>query len=352
MTDDDQPVLQADVVTTWSKDSGPGDVFFLNPSSVDTTAHFSEAGTYVLRLNADDTELSASDTVTITVDAFKSRPFHGKVLKVEPQSSVAQNVTMFPVLVRIPNSDGLLRPGMNVEAEFHVGAKQGVMALPNAALRTDQDFASAAEVLGMDPEVVRQQIAAARQEGEDGEGASHGGTGAGGEGGPLQFHGQPITLPEGVDPEKARALLAKLESGDMRSMREGMSPEEQALMRQLMSSLRGSGGMGSRPGGMGGRPEMGGEPGSDGGPAQRANRSTDAALAGGSYIVFVLRDGLADAVPVTTGLTDLEYSEILSGLTPSDTVLILPSASLLASQQQWQNRMSRMTGGLPGISRN
>jgi len=299
--------------------------------------------------------------VTITVDAFQSRPFNGKVLRVEPQSSVAQNVTMFPVLVRIPNSDGLLRPGMNVEAEFHVGAKQSVMALPNAALRTDQDFSSAAEVLGMDPEVVRQQIAAARQRGEDGEGESHGGTGAGAEGGPLQFHGQPITLPEGVDPEKARALLAKLESGDMRSMREGMSSEEQALMRELMSSFRGSGGagMGSRPGAMGGapgtggRPEMGGEPGMDGGPARRSNRSTDAALAGGSYIVFVLRDGLAQAVPVTTGLTDLEYSEILSGLTPSDTVLILPSASLIASQQEWQNRMSRMTrGGLPGISRN
>jgi HlyD family secretion protein len=276
--------------------------------------------------------------VTITVDAFQSRPFKGKVLKVEPQSTIAQNVTMFPVLVRIPNSDGLLRPGMNVEVEFHVGAKQNVMALPNAALRTDQDFASAAEVLGMDPEVVRQQIATARQGGEEGSGDSPHESLAGSDDGKLQFRGRPITLPDGVDADKARALLKKLETGDMRSMMGGggLSSEEQALLRQLMSSFRGSGG-GPGMGGRGGRGET---------------SATDAALAGGSYIVFVLRDGIAEAVPVTTGLTDLDYSEIIAGLTSSDTLLILPSASLIASQQEWQNRMSRMTGGLPGISRN
>ena len=41
--------------------------------------------------------------VTITVDAYPNRPFAGQVLKIEPQATEAQNVTMFPVLVRIPN---------------------------------------------------------------------------------------------------------------------------------------------------------------------------------------------------------------------------------------------------------
>ena len=275
--------------------------------------------------------------VTITVDAFKNRPFNGKVLKIEPQSSVAQNVTMFPVLIRIPNSDGRLKPGMNVEAEFHVGARQRVMAVPNAALRTDQDVESAAQVLGMDPEVVRQQLAEAGQGEAEGAGEARGESPAGSEHGTLQFRGQPVTLPEGVDPEKARALLAKLESGDMRSMRGGFSSEEQALMRQLMSSFRGAGG----------------GPGMGGGHSRSETSATDAALAGGSYVVFVLRDGMAKAVPIRTGLTDLDYSEVVSGLALSDTVLILPSASLIASQQEWQDRMNRMgRGGLPGISRN
>jgi len=34
-------------------------------------------------------------------------------------------------------------------------------------------------------------------------------------------------------------------------------------------------------------------------------------------------------VQIRTGLTDLDYIEVVSGLTEQDTVLVLPSASLL-----------------------
>ena len=52
---------------TWSKVSGPGTISFSSPNSA-TDASFSEPGTYQLRLFADDSELSASDDVTITVN--------------------------------------------------------------------------------------------------------------------------------------------------------------------------------------------------------------------------------------------------------------------------------------------
>ena len=54
---------------------------------------------------------------------------------------------------------------------------------------------------------------------------------------------------------------------------------------------------------------------------------------------------------VQTGLTDLDYSEVLSGLEPTDSVLILPSQSLVQSQEEARERMNRMTGGggLPGV---
>lgn len=54
------------LTTTWSKISGPGTVIFGNASAVDTTARFSVAGTYVLRLTANDGEYSAYDEVTVT----------------------------------------------------------------------------------------------------------------------------------------------------------------------------------------------------------------------------------------------------------------------------------------------
>jgi hypothetical protein len=74
---------------------------------------------------------------------------------------------------------------------------------------------------------------------------------------------------------------------------------------------------------------------------------------GGNYIVFVLRNSEPTPVYVRTGLTDLDYSEIVSGLTERDSVLVLPSASLVQQQEQWRNRMTNMTGGggvVPGMA--
>jgi sugar lactone lactonase YvrE len=56
------------LTTTWSRTSGPGTVTFGNPSAVDTTASFSTAGTYVLRLTASDGALSSFDELTVTVN--------------------------------------------------------------------------------------------------------------------------------------------------------------------------------------------------------------------------------------------------------------------------------------------
>ena len=83
---------------------------------------------------------------------------------------------------------------------------------------------------------------------------------------------------------------------------------------------------------------------------RRGGRSVDAS-SGGRYIVFVKRPGGPQAVWIRTGLTDLDYSEVVGGLQASDSVLILPSASLVQSQQEAQERINRMTGGggLPGM---
>jgi len=66
ITDDGLPSPPS-LTTTWSKASGPGTVSFASPGSVDTTASFSSAGSYVLRLTASDSELTAFDDVSVTV---------------------------------------------------------------------------------------------------------------------------------------------------------------------------------------------------------------------------------------------------------------------------------------------
>jgi DUF1680 family protein len=53
----------------WAKDSGPGRVTFAEASTTETTARFSKVGDYVLKLTADDGELSSAGTVHVTVTA-------------------------------------------------------------------------------------------------------------------------------------------------------------------------------------------------------------------------------------------------------------------------------------------
>ena len=81
----------------------------------------------------------------------------------------------------------------------------------------------------------------------------------------------------------------------------------------------------------------------------RASRGTN--VGGGRYIVFAKRNGAPTAVWIRTGLTDLDYSEVLEGLQPGDSVYMLPSASLIQSQQDMRQRMNQITGGgaVPGM---
>ena len=274
--------------------------------------------------------------VTITVDAYPNRPFSGQVLKIEPQATVQQNVTTFPVLARIANADDLLKPGMNTEVEVHVGSREGVLAVPNAALRTDRDVSSAATVLGLDPEQVQQQLAEARRQrqqpraAQDGQASLAGAVRDSATGEPeretISFAGREVPLPPGVKAEDVRNIFRKMREGGGPS---ALSGEERAIIGRLRAAG-------------GGRRDR----------RSRASGSNTAALFGGNYIVFTLRDGAPTPVPVRTGLTDLDYSEVVSGLTAADTVLILPSASLLASQQQMRERLDRVRSrSLPGVQR-
>lgn len=65
-TDDGPPTA---LTFSWTMTSGPGTVAFGDATFEDTTASFSTAGTYVLRLTASDGQLSGFDELTVTVNA-------------------------------------------------------------------------------------------------------------------------------------------------------------------------------------------------------------------------------------------------------------------------------------------
>ena len=294
-----------------------------------------------VRSLVDETDIGkvqAGQRVTVTVDAFPNRKFEGTVAKIEPQAETAQNVTMFPVIVRIANREGLLRPGMNAEVEVHVGERLGVLAVSNSALRTQRDVASAAAVLGLDPDAVQQQLAAADSAARAaapaaGDSANRASLGAksGDSAKPkrtMTMMGREANLPDGVTEQQMMAVFGKMRSA---GGPQGLSGADAALFQKFRAA----------------NPQMGqGQRGGGGqsGPDTRF---------GGQYIVFVSRNGTPTPVSIRTGLTDLDYSEVISGLQEGDSVLALPSASLISSQTEMQNRMNRVTGGggVPGMTR-
>jgi hypothetical protein len=103
-----------------------------------------------------------------------------------------------------------------------------------------------------------------------------------------------------------------------------LTAQESALLRRVFT-----GGGGRRSGGGGGR---------------------RAGAFGGRYIVFALRGGTPAPVEIETGLTDLDHMEVVSGLAEGDTVLVLPSASLVNAQKEMRDRMQQRSG-LPGVQR-
>ena len=108
-----------------------------------------------VRTLVDETDvgkLAAGLPATVSVEAFPDRPFQGYIEKIEPQAIAQQNVTMFPVIVLLDNSSGLLKPGMNAEVEVLVDERVETLAVPNNAIVQPQEVTAAAEVLGMDPD--------------------------------------------------------------------------------------------------------------------------------------------------------------------------------------------------------
>jgi HlyD family secretion protein len=273
-----------------------------NVSGGTTLLKMADLNLVQVRTLVDETDvgkIQPGQHATVTVDAYPNRTFDGTVLKIEPQAQTEQNVTVFPVQVRIENKEGLLRPGMNTEVEIHVGQREGVPAVPNAALRTLRDVGSAAQVLGLSADEVQKQLADANAQSASSAGAS-----------PRTTEGE---VSAGRDSAGRRADSAR------------GRPDSARRSRGQGGGMRGSG-------------------------TGRVTRGTDAG--GGRYIVFVKRKGAPTPVWIRTGLTDLDYSEVVRGLSPGDSVYVLPSASLVQSQQDMRQRMNQITGGggaVPGM---
>jgi hypothetical protein len=127
VSDDGLPDPPGAVTTTWSQVSGPGTATFGNPGTVDTSATFSAPGTYVLRLDADDGDLSASDETTVTVIPTNTPPV------VDAGADQAVELSMGATLDGTVSDDGLPDPPGAVAITWSQVSGPGVVGFADAS---------------------------------------------------------------------------------------------------------------------------------------------------------------------------------------------------------------------------
>jgi HlyD family secretion protein len=201
--------------------------------------------------------------VSFTVDAFPDRQFQGEVKQVRLSATSTANVISYPVVVQVDNADQSLLPGMTASAEIVVSRREGVLRVPNAALRytppgTDpaaapsagrggfgQDLPRVADALQLDAtqraafdaalaEV--QERAAARAAGRQAAAAAAGGGRPPGAGGAAPGAGGP-------SPEAMRQRMAEALNRSFADFRATLSPDQQTRwdeeLRALATARRG-----------------------------------------------------------------------------------------------------------------
>jgi HlyD family secretion protein len=94
---------------------------------------------------ADIGRVKVPQDVEFTVDAYPDRTFHGAVKQIRIAPIIVQNVVTYDVVITVDNTDLKLMPGMTANVSIVVASKEGVLKVPNAALRfkpTEKDGVS------------------------------------------------------------------------------------------------------------------------------------------------------------------------------------------------------------------
>lgn len=259
-----------------------------------------DLGEVQVRTLVDETDIGAIKAglpATIQVEAYPDREFTGTVLQIEPQAVVEQNVTLFAILTRINNEEGLLKPGMNSDVEILVGRRPGVLAVENAALKTPEEAQQLVETLGMDESLLEQSVQA----------------------------------PEAADAPPGDTALATTDDGlpspsELRSMSQD---ERRELFASLTASQRQT---------LMQRAREAREA------EERANRQ-DPARPRPAFVFTYDDEGAFTLRPVLIGLSSWEHTEVVAGLAEGDSVVHVPLA--IVQQAEFLERIRRWTA-LPG----
>jgi HlyD family secretion protein len=84
---------------------------------------------------ADIGNVKVGQEVRFTVDAYPDTNFTGKVFEIRNAAVIVQNVVTYDVVVQVSNNDLKLKPGMTANVSIITARRNGVVVVPNSALR-------------------------------------------------------------------------------------------------------------------------------------------------------------------------------------------------------------------------
>lgn len=283
-----------------------------NVSGGTTLFRMADLSEMQVRAQVDETDIGRIQpglAVDVTVEAYPGRTFRGSVLKIEPQAVVEQNVTMFPVLVRIANPDGLLKPGMNAEVAIQIASRADVVTVPNSAIVNTRDVSDAAMAVGVSEESVREAMRPAPRPAAGGD--------ANGGGAPVAVAGGQAAAGDAAGGgEQCMQLFQRIRSAGGPA---GLSDADRAQMRQCRQQFAGGRERGRRQSVEPGAPRPG--------------------------LVFVQSANGPEPRRVMLGVNDWEHTEIVSGLEAGERVILVTVAKMQMDQERMTDRIRERTSG-------
>jgi HlyD family secretion protein len=84
---------------------------------------------------ADIGRVAVGQEAIFTVDAYPEKTFLGKVSEIRNAPITIQNVVTYDVVIQVDNKDLKLKPGMTANVSVLIEHKEGILKIPNAALR-------------------------------------------------------------------------------------------------------------------------------------------------------------------------------------------------------------------------
>ncbi len=84
---------------------------------------------------ADVGGVEVGQEVTFNVDAFPQQPFTGRVIQVRNSPIIVDNVVNYDTIIEVANPEMKLKPGMTASVSIQLAKREGVLRVPNAALR-------------------------------------------------------------------------------------------------------------------------------------------------------------------------------------------------------------------------